>query len=606
MRLLMVAGVVVGSFCAFAAGHACGQTGTMPFTPSATPSHVLTQDGRTINGYIPTWWKEAVVYEVYPRSFQDSNGDGIGDLRGVTSRLDYLQKLGVNVVWLGPHYDSPNADNGYDIRDYRKIMAEFGTMADFDELLAGIKKRHMRLILDLVVNHTSDENSWFVESRKSKDNPYRDFYFWRPGKPAENGTTLPPNNFPSFFSGSAWKLDPATNEYYLHLFAEKQPDLNWDNPKVRADVYSIMKFWLDKGVDGFRMDVIPFISKNPEFPDLKPGESSSDVYASGPHLHEYIQEMHRNVLSQYDTMTVGEALGISLQKTPLLVDERRKELNMIFNFDIVHLERDGRKIRPWTLPELKALYARQTAGLDAHSWNTIFLSNHDNPRVVSTFGDDSPEWRVPSAKVLATLLLTQRGTPFLYQGDELGMTNYPFQTIDQLRDIEAKNAWKADVLSGKETAERYMEDMRHTSRDNSRTPMQWNGSRNGGFTTAESPWIAVNPNYGTINAEQQLKDPHSVYEYFRRLIALRASTPALIYGDYQDFDPENPKIFSYTRSLGDSKYLVLMNFSREPVDYALPATLKIGELVLSSGNGKENGKPTVHVAGWEARIYRVH
>ncbi|WP_254064315.1 alpha,alpha-phosphotrehalase [Granulicella sp. S156] len=605
MRSLIVAGFVGGLFGGFAAGHACAQTGTMPFTPSATPSHVLTQEGRTINGYIPTWWKEAVVYEVYPRSFQDSNGDGIGDLRGVTSRLDYLQRLGVNVVWLGPHYDSPNADNGYDIRDYRKIMAEFGTMADFDELLAGIKKRHMRLILDLVVNHTSDENSWFVESRKSKDNPYRDFYFWRPGKPGENGTPPPPNNFPSFFSGSAWKLDPATNEYYLHLFAEKQPDLNWDNPKVRADVYSIMKFWLDKGVDGFRMDVIPFISKNPAFPDLKRGESSSDVYASGPHLHEYIQEMNRNVLSQYDTLTVGEALGISLQKTPLLVDERRKELNMIFNFDIVHLERDGRKIRPWTLPELKALYARQTAGLDAHSWNTIFLSNHDNPRVVSTFGDDSPEWRAPSAKVLATLLLTQRGTPFLYQGDELGMTNYPFQKIDQLRDIEAKNAWKADVLSGKETAAQYMDDMRHTSRDNSRTPMQWNGSRNGGFTTAEVPWIAVNPNYGTINAEQQLKDPNSVYEYFRGLIALRASTPALIYGDYQDLDPENPKIFSYTRSLGEDKYLVLMNFSREPVDYALPTTLKVGELVLSSDNRRESGKATVRMAGWEARVYRV-
>ncbi len=315
-----------------------------------------------INGFQPTWWKEAVVYQVYPRSFKDSNGDGIGDIPGITSKLDYLQKLGVNVIWLSPHYDSPNADNGYDIRDYRKVMAEFGTMDDFDKMLAGIKQRHMRLIVDLVVNHTSDEHHWFVESRKSKDNPYRDYYFWRDGKPGPAGpdgkpTTLPPNNDPSFFSGSAWQFDPTTGQYYLHYFAVKQPDLNWDNPKVREEVYSLMRFWLDKGVDGFRMDVIPLISKNPAFPDLTPTELASfyKAYANGPHMHDYLQEMNRNVMAKYDVMTVGEALGISLEKTPLMVGDDRHELNMIFNFDAIRSNRDGIALKPFVLPSFKAI-----------------------------------------------------------------------------------------------------------------------------------------------------------------------------------------------------------------------------------------------------------
>ncbi len=563
----------------------------------AQTSHTISV---TDNGYRRTWWKEAVVYQVYPRSFKDSNGDGIGDIPGITSKLEYLRSLGVNVIWLGPHYDSPNADMGYDIRDYRKVMTEFGTMADFDVLLAGIKQRHMKLIIDLVVNHTSDEHRWFVESRKSKANPYRDYYFWRPGK---NGG--PPNNFPSFFSGSAWQLDPTTNEYYLHLFAVKQPDLNWDNPKVRQDVYGLMKFWLDKGVDGFRMDVITLISKNPAFPDLKPGQNFVDVYASGPHLHEYLQEMNRDVLSHYDVMTVGEALGISLKQTPLIVDERRKELNMIFNFAIVNVMRQGRHIRHWTLPELKAVYSEQAAALDAHSWNTIFLSNHDNPRLVSTFGNDSARWREPSAKVLATLLLTQRGTPFIYQGDELGMTNFPFKTIAEIEDIEAKNAWKADVETRKETADAFMDDMRHTSRDNSRTPMQWDATENAGFTTSRSPWLAVNPNYKSINATAELADPNSVYHYFQRLIAFRSRTPALIYGDYKDLNPGDPKVFVYTRVLGPERYLVVMTFSADAVTYKLPGHVRAGELVFTSGASHEGHTGTLHLSGWEARIYRL-
>jgi oligo-1,6-glucosidase len=548
------------------------------------------------------WWKEAIVYQIYPRSFMDSNGDGIGDLPGITSKLDYLQKLGVTVIWLSPHFDSPNADNGYDIRDYRKVMTEFGTMQDFDALLRGIKQRHMRLVIDLVVNHTSDEHRWFVESRQSKTNPYRDYYLWRPGK---NGG--PPNNYPSFFSGSAWKLDPVTNEYYLHYFAEKQPDLNWDNPKVRAEVYDLMRFWLDKGVDGFRMDVVPFISKDPSFPDLTPAELQRPeyTYTKGPHMHEYLHEMNQQVLSKYDVMTVGEAFGVSLADTPSLVDKRRGELNMVFNFDAVRLNRNGTQWRDWTLPELKAIYTRQFQALEAHSWNTVFLSNHDNPRVVSAFGDDSPKFRAASAKVLATLVLTQRGTAFIYQGDELGMTNYPFRSIAEFNDIEAKNGYQAQVETGKVSAEAYLANLLKVSRDHSRTPMQWDGSANGGFTTAKQAWLAVNPNYSQINAAQELGDPRSVYHYFQRMIELRKKTPALVYGDYLDLDLGNPEIFAYTRSLGAEKYLVVLNFSKQPVKYELPGGVKAGRLVLSNEVGrKEEETGTLSLSGWEARVYR--
>jgi oligo-1,6-glucosidase len=567
---------------------------------NAFASESTQQPGATTpNGYTRRWWKEAVVYQVYPRSFMDSNGDGIGDLKGITSKLDYIQGLGVNVIWLSPHYDSPNADNGYDIRDYRKVMAEFGTMADFDELLKGIKQRHMKLVLDLVVNHTSDEHQWFVESRKSKDNPYRDYYIWRPGKDGR-----PPNNWVSFFSGSAWKLDPATGEYYLHLFAEKQPDLNWDNPKVRHEVYDLMKFWLDKGVDGFRMDVIPFISKREGLPDLPPDYATRPqyFYAMGPHLHEYLQEMNREVLSKYDEMTVGEAFGVTLEDTPTLVDERRNELNMIFNFDAVRLNRNARQWRDWTLPELEAIYTKQDGALDVHSWNTVFLSNHDNPRVVSAFGDDSPAFRVASAKLLATMLLTLKGTPFIYQGDELGMTNYPFSRIDQFDDIEVKNAWKAE--SGKVDEASFVANLRKTSRDNSRTPMQWDGSANGGFTTAAGAWLAVNPNTKEINAAAETKDPASVYSYFSRMVKLREKTPALVYGDYKDLDSQNEHVFAYTRSLGAEKYFIVLNFSGTEVAYTLPGGMKAGSLVMSNlGAIREKGS-VVKLKGWEARIYR--
>lgn len=554
-----------------------------------------------VNGYEPKWWKEAVVYQVYPRSFKDTNGDGIGDLKGITSKLDYIRGLGVNVIWLSPHFDSPNADNGYDIRDYRKVMKEFGTMADFDELLKGVKRRKMKLIIDLVVNHSSDEHQWFVESRKSKDNPYRDYYIWRPAKDGKE-----PNNWVSFFSGPAWKLDPTTNEYYLHLFAEKQPDLNWDNPKVRREVYDLMKFWLDKGVDGFRMDVIPFISKQPGLPDIPPDYMTRPhyFYTQGPHLHEYLQEMNREVLSKYDVMTVGEAFGVTLEQTPLLVDERRNELDMIFNFDAVRIAHPGREWTGWSLPKLKAIYAQQDRDLDVHSWNTIFLSNHDNPRVVSTFGDDSPQYRVPSAKVLATMLLTLKGTPFIYQGDELGMTNYPFKNIDQFDDIEVKNGWKAEVVTGKIQADEYIANLRKTSRDHSRTPMQWDSSNNGGFTSGPKAWLAVNPNYKDINAEQALRDQNSIYKYFGELNALRRKTPALVYGDYKDVDPVNPKVFAYTRTLGPQRYLVVLNFSADTVAYSLPNNLKVGRLQISNQGKAEENTASLKLRPWEARVYK--
>jgi oligo-1,6-glucosidase len=554
-----------------------------------------------LNGYEPKWWKEAVVYQVYPRSFKDSNGDGIGDLKGITSKLDYLKNLGVNVIWLSPHYDSPNADNGYDIRDYRKVMKEFGTMADFDELLKGVKQRGMRLVLDLVVNHTSDEHRWFVESRKSKDNPYRDYYIWRPAK---NGHE--PNNWTSFFSGSAWTLDPATNEYYLHLFAVKQPDLNWDNPKVRHEVYDLMKFWLDKGVDGFRMDVIPFISKPAGLADLPPEYMSRPqyFYTEGPHLHDYLQEMNREVLSKYDVMTVGEAFGITLDQTPSLVDERRHELDMIFNFDVVRIGHPGRQWTGWTLPKLKAIYTEQDQKLDNHSWNTIFLSNHDNPRVVSAFGNDSEQFRVPSAKLLATMLLTLKGTPFIYQGDELGMTNFPFTKLDQFDDIQIKNSWKEVVETGKMTGEQFIAEARKVSRDNSRTPMQWDASANAGFSTGPNTWLEVNPNFRQINAADDVKDPNSIYNYFRRMLEFRGKTKAFAYGSYQDLDPAHAQVFAYTRTLGQEKYLVVLNFSDSPVAYSLPGGLKTGKLQISNLGAAEEKTNALKLKPWEARIYR--
>ena len=559
----------------------------LPAIAQETGGKVKDAATTTINGYEPKWWKEAVIYQVYPRSFKDSNGDGIGDLNGITEKLDYLDKLGVNVIWLSPHYDSPNADNGYDIRNYRKVMTEFGTMADFDRMLAGIKQRHMRLIVDLVVNHSSDEHKWFVESRKSKDNPYRDYYIWRPGKPnpaAENGFD-PPNNYPSFFGGSGWQFDSATQEFYLHLFAVKQPDLNWENPKVRGDVYGLMKFWLDKGVDGFRMDVIPFISKQPGLPDLTAEQMKApdEVYARGPRLHEFLQEMNHEVLSKYDVMTVGEAAGINLQQTPSVVDDRKHELNMIFNFDAVRLDRSFLTWAPVNLTHLKAVYDDHAKELDKHSWDTVFLANHDNPRLVSTFGDDSPEYRVASSKLLQAMLLTLRGTVFLYQGDEIGMTNFHFERLEQMDDIAAKNMYKGMVATGKVPEAAFFAQINHIARDHARTPMQWDATENAGFSPAGvKTWLGVNPNYKEINAAAAVADKDSIYHFTQKMIALRHEHKALVYGDYVDLDPANEHVYAYTRTLGSERLLVVLNFGRAPQVYTLPGGMKAGSLVVGN------------------------
>jgi oligo-1,6-glucosidase len=588
---------------------------------AAKPAH---NTATLINGYQPMWWKEAVVYQVYPRSFQDSNGDGIGDLNGITEHLDYLKKLGVDVIWLSPHYDSPNADNGYDIRDYRKVMKEFGTMADFDRMLAGIKARHMRLIIDLVVNHTSDEHRWFVESRSSRDNPYRDYYFWRDGKPnpSDPAHPLPPNNYPSYFSGSAWQWDKTTKQYYLHLFALKQPDLNWDNPKVREDVFALMKFWLDKGVDGFRMDVIPLISKQPGLPDLTPDQlmDPSRLWANGPHRDEYLRQMNREVLSKYDVMTVGEAIGITLEEEPNIIDSTSHELNLVFNFDAIRVNRgEFYSERKWTLPELKSIYDHHAEVLSSHTtdccgktnWDTVFLSNHDNPRLVSNFGDTStPEFRVRSAKLIETMLMTLRGTPFIYQGDELAMTNFPFKHLKQFNDIEVKNAYKEKVVQGKMTEAQFIAESQRFGRDNSRTPMQWTDAPNAGFSTAKAkPWLAVNPNYPEINAAKEQADSDSVLRYTQQAIALHHGYLALVYGDYRDLDPDNPQVYAYTRALSipgkpDQHFLIVLNFSPKPTEYTLPSGLSAGKLVLANiADTPPDGGTMLKLGAWDARVY---
>ncbi len=593
------------TFCQLLAASALSNGG-VTLSASAAPSVTV------INGYSKHWWKEAVVYQVYPRSFQDTNGDGIGDLPGITRRLDYLQQLGVNVIWLSPHFDSPNADNGYDIRDYRKVMAEFGTMADFDTMLAGIKQRGMRLIIDLVVNHTSDEHHWFQESRKSRTNPYRDYYIWRDGVPNPNAPHGfdPPNNYFSFFSGAAWQWDETTQQFYLHLFAAKQPDLNWENPKVRQEVYSLMRFWLDKGVSGFRMDVIPLISKQPGLPSFTPEQMRNPVavLANGPRRDEFLQEMNSEVLSKYDSMSVGEAIGISLEDTHLVVGEDRHELSEIFNFDATRIgNTGGYDYKPLHLPDLKAIYDAHARVLTKQDWDTQFLGNHDMSRVVSRWGDTStPEMRTRSAQCLHTMMLTLRGTAYLYQGDELGMTNYPWKAVSEFNDIEVQNRYKADVLTGKYSEQHLIEGAAAYGRDNARTPMQWDATKNAGFSTGAHTWEPVNPNYTELNAAAQVGHADSVYGYIKRLIALRAGDKTFIYGDYTDLDPAHEQVFAFTRTLSGTKHTMVLNISRDPVAYTLPSVLAAGMLVI--GNYRDTtdapGATALQLRPGEARVYR--
>ena len=532
-------------------------------------------------GYMErNWWKEAVVYQIYPRSFMDSNGDGIGDLKGITSRLDYLKELGIDVIWLSPVYQSPNDDNGYDISDYQAIMEEFGTMEDFDEMLFQAHSRGLKIVMDLVVNHTSDEHRWFVESRKSEENPYHDYYIWREGKEGNQ----PPNNWGSCFGGSAWQYDESRQMYYLHLFSKKQPDLNWDNPRVRQEVFDMMRWWCEKGIDGFRMDVISMISKTEEMPDGEMNGLYGDFgpyCVHGPNVHRYLKEMNEQVLSKYDIMTVGETSGVTVEQAKLYAGEDAHELNMVFQFE--HVDVHG-KYGKWTdekmpLSTLKETLSRWQTQLYGKAWNSLFWDNHDQPRAVSRFGNDSPAFREVSAKMLATCLHMMQGTPYIFQGEELGMTNYPFAGPEEFRDIESINAYREWCESEKVSHEEFWPCMLFTSRDNARTPVQWDDSKNAGFTQG-TPWIPVNPNYKEINAKAELEDPDSVFYYYQKLIALRKQYPLIVYGKYELLLAEDENLFVYTRELDGQKLLTVCNFSEQEQEFVIPEEFRNGECLI--------------------------
>ncbi|MDD7389804.1 MAG: alpha-glucosidase [Lachnospiraceae bacterium] len=554
------------------------------------------------------WWKESVVYQIYPRSFCDSNGDGIGDLNGITSKMDYLQELGIDVIWLSPVYQSPNADNGYDISDYQAIMEEFGTMEDYDRMLKSAHDHGIKIVMDLVVNHTSDEHEWFIESRKSKDNPKRDYYIWREAKDGHE-----PNNWGSCFSGSAWKYDEATDMYYLHMFAEKQPDLNWENPVVRDEVFKMMTWWCDKGIDGFRMDVISMISKAEGLPDGKKGEGElygdyTPYVCNGPHVHEYLQEMNQKVLSRYDLLTVGECAGVTLEEAKKYANSQGTELNMVFQFE--HMDLDAGETCKWTdrkvyLPDMKAIMNKWQTGLEGCAWNSLYWCNHDQPRMLSRMGNDSDEYRELSAKMLATTLHMMQGTPYVYQGEELGMTNVPFRNMDDIRDIESINAFKEMTEAGifdEETMFRYI---CYKGRDNARTPVQWDDSENAGFTTG-TPWIMVNPNYTKINAKEQVSRPDSVFHYYKKLIALRHTEDVIVYGTFELLMPDDENVFAYTRTLDGTRLFVACNYSQDTVSVEVPADFAGQKAELLISNYEEQGEtPAAVLRPYEAAVWKI-
>jgi oligo-1,6-glucosidase len=553
------------------------------------------------------WWKEAVVYQIWPRSFNDSNGDGIGDLKGIIKKLDYLKDLGIDIIWLSPIYKSPNDDNGYDISDYYDIMDEAGSMSDMNKLIDEVHKRGMKIIMDLVVNHTSDEHPWFVKSRTSKDNSYRDYYIWRKGK--DNN---PPNNWASIFGGSVWEYNNKTDEYYLHLFSKKQPDLNWDNPIVREEVYEIIKWWLDKGIDGFRMDAINMISKVKGLPD---GEKKSNdkygdgspFYYNGPKVHEYLQEMNKKVLSKYDIMTAGETHKITLEEVKKYIAPENNELNMCFIFDLMYLDAKESKweYNKWKLTDLKRIFNNWYTELMDKGWNALFMDNHDQPRMVSRYGNDS-KYRVESAKMLATLMHTLPGTPYIYQGEEIGMTNVKFDSIDDYRDIETINLYS--IMKKKNIAEdKIMESIYTFGRDNARTPMQWDDSENAGFTNGKS-WIKCNTNYKMINVKRSLKNPDSIYHYYKKLIKLRKDNLIFIYGDYKSILNDNEQIYAYIRKLDDECLLVMLNFYESNTVFNLPDDIRYNKKKLLISNYKVDELQdinNINLKSYEARVYKL-
>ena len=547
---------------------------------------------------IRKWWKEQVVYQIYPRSFYDSNNDGIGDIKGIILKLDYLKLLGIDIIWISPHFDSPNDDNGYDIRNYKKVMEEFGTMEDFDLLLNEIHIRKMKLIIDLVVNHSSDEHNWFIESKSSKDNKYRDYYIWKAGD-----KNSPPNNWTSFFGGSAWEKDPISNDYYLHYFSKKQPDLNWENNKVREEVYDVMKFWLDKGIDGFRMDVIPFISKDQDFNNLSKKEllNPEKVYSSGPRLHEFLKEMNSKVLSKYDILSIGEAFGISEDTMIQLSDEREEELDLVFLFDIIRIGRENWIQNKWNLAQLKKLFNTQSS-VDEFHWPTVFVNNHDNPRSVSKYGNDK-DYRIKSAKLLAMLTLTQRGTPILYQGEEIGMTNYNFSELNQFDDLEVLGNLSKAISSGISKKE-YILHLNKTSRDHSRTTMQWSSGTKGDFSNGNNNWFLSNPNHDRINVENDLNNEDSIFHFYRKLLQIRKQSKDLIYGHYFDLDPNHQNIFIYQRVGLKTTYLIILNMSDSLINYNFN-NLTEYSLEFSNLNTKPRiSSNQIELLAWDALMFK--
>lgn len=540
------------------------------------------------------WWKEAIVYQIYPRSFKDSDGDGIGDLKGIISKLDYLKSLGINAVWLNPIYSSPNDDNGYDISDYRNIMKDFGTMDDFDTLLKGLHDRGIKLVMDLVVNHSSDEHEWFKQSRSSRNNPYRNYYHWwnaERGKPAPRYSLFDVNH-------DAWKYDSLTNAYYLHYFSRKQPDLNWENPKVRHEVYDIMKFWADKGIDGFRLDAFQFVAKDTAFPAFPEGYEKNfiEYYAIGPHLHDYLKEMYNEVFSKYSVMSVAEGAGKNMKDAHDLVDADRKELNMAYAFDGV----DIAKPEGYNLLHFKEVFTRWDSAFAKSGWLSIFLANHDQARLVSRFGNDSPEFREVSSKMLTTFIMTMRGTPYYYNGDELGMTNAGFDKIEDYRDMSALNEYQ-HLKNTSGDIEKFIANIKFSSRDNGRTPFQWDSSLNGGFTNG-TPWIKANQNYTTINAAAQEHDTNSVLNYFRKIVQLRKNNPVLVYGKYTLLDKNNPDVYAYTRELDDKKFLVLLNFKNKPSKANTGIALSKAKLLISNYSLPSKGET---LQPYEALVYEL-
>lgn len=540
---------------------------------------------------VEKWWQSSVVYQIYPRSFQDSNGDGVGDIAGITSRLEYLEKLGIDVIWLSPVYKSPNDDNGYDISDYEAILPEFGTMADMDELIREAKQRGIQIIMDLVVNHTSDEHPWFKEAKKSKTNPYRDYYIWR--DPVNGG---PPNDLQSIFSGSAWEFDKETNQYYFHLFSKRQPDLNWENPAVQEEVWKLMNFWLAKGIGGFRMDVIDLIGKIPD----------KGITGNGPKLHEYLKKMHTETFGKYDVLTVGETWGATPEIAKLYSNPDREELSMVFQFEHISLdELPGKSkwdLQPLDFMQLKAILSKWQTALGDEGWNSLFWNNHDLPRIISRWGNDSPKYRVKSGKMLATILHLMKGTPYIYQGEEIGMVNTPVSSIEELDDIESLNMYRERLAAGYDKAD-ILASINKKGRDNARRPMQWSNHEHGGFTTG-TPWLELSPRYSEINVENELADSESLFYHYQRLIQLRKNNPLVVWGTYQELVQNDTQLFVYERSYENETWLIVANFYEEEADFSHESH-KVKEIILSNYSDSSVDLANLHLRAYETVVYRL-